>query len=190
MSNPAQITILAEDSRHARFVRAYLRRKFPHLSQRVIRIAPMASGRGNGAQWVLNRYAIEVKAYCTRQAQKWLIVVIDADNNSVQDRLRELHRRLVDSDDERLRICRVDTEQISRLIPKWSIETWIVNLNGETVDEAIPYKRQPRAWDDLIRPATVELNVWVSAQGGLHDRCTPSLSFAIQELRRLIPVQS
>ncbi len=186
MSNPAQVTILAEDRRHARLVRAYLHKKLPNLPQKVIKDAPMASGRGSGAQRVIDRYVIEVKAYCTRQARKWLIVVIDADAKPIQHRLNDLRQRLEESEDERLRRFRAETEQIARLIPKWSIETWILNLNGETVDEDLPYKRQHRLWDDLIGPASIELHNWVSTKGDPPDRCTPSLKHGINELRHLI----
>lgn len=187
MSNPAQITILAEDRRHARFVRAYLHRKLPDFPQKAIKDAPMASGGGSGSQWVTNRYAIEVKAYCTRQAWKWLIVVIDADARTVQDRLNALHDRLAESEDERLRRCRIEAEQIARLIPKWSIETWILNLNGEAVDENVRYKTHHRSWDDLIQPASYELHRWVGIEGDPSDKCTFSLRDGIRELRRLRP---
>lgn len=185
MSNPAQVTILAEDRRQARFVRAYLRKKQPDLPQRNIKDAPMASGFGSGAQRVIDRYAIEIKAYCIRQARKWLIIVIDADKNTVQERLNELRRRLEQSDDLRLRNFHAESEQIARLVPKWSIETWILNLNGEVVDENVPYKRQHRPWDDLIRPASIELCNWTGAKGDPPARCTPSLTHGVQEFRRL-----
>jgi hypothetical protein len=185
MSNPAQVTILAEDRRQSRLVRAYLRRRLPDLPQRNVKDAPMAGGAGSGAQWVTNRYAIEIRAYCARQAHKWLIVVIDADSKSIQDRLLELHRRLEEADDRRLREFRVETEKIARLVPKWSVETWILNLNGEIVEEGLSYKREHRRWDELIQSASSELSDWARAKGKPPVRCTPSLVHGIQELRRL-----
>jgi hypothetical protein len=185
MSNPAQITILAEDRRQARFARAYLRKRLPALPQKVIKDAPMAGGRGSGAQWVIARYATEIEAYCTRQARKWLIVVIDADTKTIQERLNELHERLQVSEDERLRRFQAETEQVARLVPKRSIETWILNLTGETVDEEVPYKRQHYPWDDLIRAASLELHNWANADGDPPKRCAPSLNHGIKELRHL-----
>lgn len=185
MSNPAQVTILAEDRRQARFVRAYLRKKQPDLPQKVIKDAPMASGAGSGAQWVIDRYVIEIRAHCVRQARKWLIVVIDADTNTVQDRLNELRRCLENSGDPRLERFRAESEQTARLVPKWSIETWILNLNEKTVDEGVAYKRQHHPWDDLIRPASLALRNLVSTKDDPPAMCCPSLAHGVQELRRL-----
>ncbi|MGA2167367.1 MAG: hypothetical protein ABSG62_04095 [Terracidiphilus sp.] len=153
----------------------------------------MAKGRGSGAQWVIDHYEAEILAHLIRRArlpdrsrpEKWLIVVIDADAGSVQDRLNEFRMRITESQDERVRKCLVEKDNIARLIPKWSIETWILNLNGETVDEDTSYKRQHRQWDGLIPIATAELHVWVRNGGDPPDRCTPSLQLGVKELRRL-----
>ncbi|MGC9224850.1 MAG: hypothetical protein ACP5E2_13050 [Terracidiphilus sp.] len=145
----------------------------------------MASGAGSGAQWVIDRYAAEIKAYCTRQARKWLIIVIDADHNTVQQRLHELQRRLEEFDDQRLRGFRAEAEQVARLVPKWSIETWILNLNGEIVDEDSSYKNEHRRWDELTQSASIELRDWVIVKADPPARCTPSLKHGVSELRRL-----
>jgi hypothetical protein len=193
MSSPAPVVILAEDMRQARLVRAYLRARHPDLHRKNIRDAEMANGRCSGEQWVREHYADEVLAHIIRRLklsdmrrpEKWLIVVIDADNRTVQDRLNELRNCIAESKDERVRKCRVENINIARLIPKWSVETWILNLNGEPVDEDIPYKRQHRLWDRLIPPAAAEWHGWVSRAENPPDRCTPSLKQGISELRRL-----
>jgi hypothetical protein len=193
MSSPAPVVILAEDQRQARLVRAYLRARHPGLHQKTIHDAPMANGRASGAQWVANHYETEVLAHLIRRAklpdqrrsEKWLIVVIDADAGSVQDRLNELRRRITESKDERVRKCNVEEVNIARLIPKWSVETWLLNLNGEPVDEEIRYKLQNRAWDESIPSAGAELHEWTRSGQDPPDRCTPSLKLGIGELRRL-----
>lgn len=193
MSSPARVVILAEDTRHSRFVRAYLRIRHPGLGRREIFDAPMANGRYAGEQWVREHYEEEVLAHLISRKrkpnesrpEKWLIVVIDADKKSVQDRLKELRRRITESDDERVRKCRVEENNVARLIPKWSIETWILHLNGETIDEKIPYKRENRPWDALIPTAAAELHGRIRSGDDTPDRCTPSLKLAISELRRL-----
>jgi hypothetical protein len=193
MSNPAPVVILAEDQRQTRLVRAYIRARHPNLHQKAIHDAPIAHGRGSGAQWVANQYEAEVLAHLIRRAklpdrhrsEKWLIVVIDADAGSVQDRINELRKRITESKDERVRKCIIEEVNIARLIPKWSVETWILNLNRETVDEKISYKPQNRAWDDLIPFAGAELHEWARRGQDPPDRCTPSLKLGIGELRRL-----
>ena len=115
MNNPEPVTILAEDLRQTRFSRKYLKKRIPSLSQRAIYDAPMADGRGSGAQWVLDHYESEVLAHLIRRAklpdrrrpEKWLIVVIDADKWTTQERLNEFRKRIEESKDERVRKCRV-----------------------------------------------------------------------------------
>jgi hypothetical protein len=186
MSNPAQVTILAEDRRQARLVRAYIRTRLPDYPQKAITDSPMSAGRGSGSQWVLDRYAIEVKAHLSRRARKWLIVVIDADRNTLQERLDALKLRLEMAEDERLRRCRAEDEQIARLVPKWSVETWILCLNGSTVDEQTAYKSRNQDWDRMIRPAAEALHNWANDPPGVPARCVPCLKHGIEELRRLV----
>jgi hypothetical protein len=120
-----------------------------------------------------------------RHASKWLIVVIDADNETVARRLDQLAEKLKASDDERVKKCRVEREQIARLVPKWSVETWILCLNGEAVDEQTRYKTRNRDWDGGITPAAVEFDNWQRNPQNLPDRFVPSLQHGIEELRRL-----
>lgn len=193
MSSPAPVVILAEDRRQARFVRAYLRNRFPSLDQREIFDAPMANGHGSGAQWVIDHYEAQVRAHLIRRAkrsnvgspEKWLIAVVDADAATVKGRLNALRKRILASDDDRVRTCRVERENVARLIPRWSIETWILCLSGEAVDEITPYKSRNRAWDELIRPAAAVLHSWVSVSGDPSRHGVPSLQHGIAELKRL-----
>ena len=193
MNSPSRVIILAEDQRQARFVRAYLRNRVPDLHHREIFDAPMANGHGSGAQWVINHFEAQILAHLIsrtkksneRRPEKWLMVVIDADNGTVQDRLNEFRSRIEGSKDERVRKCSVEKDNVARLIPKWSIETWILNLNGETVDEKVRYKSQNRAWDSLTKSAAVVLHGWVSKVNNPPGQCTLSLSQGIGELSRL-----
>jgi hypothetical protein len=120
-----------------------------------------------------------------RKPEKWLIVVTDADKGTVKSRLNELQSRISESKDDRVRKCRVEGENIARLIPKWSVETWILNLNGEAVDEDTPYKSRNRSWSDLIRPAAVQLHSWVNSKADPPEPSCVSLKHGIGELRRL-----
>ncbi len=179
--------------RQARLVRAYLRERHPNLHRKEIRDAEMANGRCSGAQWVTEHYAKEVLAHLIRRSklpdarrpEKWLIVVIDADHRTVPDRLNEFRKRITESHDERVRSYTVESANIARLIPKWSVETWILNLNGEAVDEEKTCKHPNRPWDQMIPPAAIVLHQWVRSGENPPDHCTPSLKPGIEELRRL-----
>lgn len=185
MSNPAEIIVLAEDARQASLVRNYLRFRLPDLPGAVIRFRAMADDRGSGEQRVRSQYEQEVRAHLLRHSRKWLIIVTDADANSVPARLKQLAQCLAASSDERVRRCRIEREQIAQLIPKWSVETWILCLNAETVNEDEPYKRSNRDFSALTRPAAATLHQWVSSAGDPPPHCVPSLHHGIKELRRL-----
>jgi len=176
-----------------RLVRAYLRNRVPSLQQREIHEAPMANGQGSGAQWVIEHYEAQVRAHLIRRAKRlsdkgpetWLIVVIDADAGTVLARLNEFRKRILASSDERVRKCRAEKENVTRLIPKWSIETWILCLTGEAGDEETRYKTQNRDWERLIRPAAGQLHILAGGQPELSAHVVPSLQHGIGELRHL-----
>jgi len=54
----------------------------------------------------------------------------------------------------------VTREQIARLVPKRNIETWILCLNGQAVDEDTDYKRRRDDWTELIPEAAETLSKW------------------------------
>jgi hypothetical protein len=79
---------------------------------------------------------------------------------------------------------RAAEEKIVHLIPKRNIETWILNLNGHTVDEETDFSRDA-AIDDLIVPAAQTLFEWTRPNAVPAPYCAPSLRSAINERRRL-----
>jgi hypothetical protein len=74
----SQVAVLAEDVRHQRFVRFYL--KLIGYPKNVIQNEDLPSGRRCGEQWVRERYERTVGAYRSRasRAETALIVAIDA----------------------------------------------------------------------------------------------------------------
>ena len=82
------------------------------------------------------RYAKEVAAYRSRFPRTALVVTVDADKGSVDDRLRQLRDALTQAHLPQ----RTNDERISHLIPKRNVETWILCLTGEKVDEDTDYR--------------------------------------------------
>jgi hypothetical protein len=106
-------------------------------------------------------------------------VAIDADTGDIAHRTRQLEQSLaVDG-----LTPRAGGERIIHLIPRRNIETWILNLNGNEVDEETDYR--PQSLDDLIVHAARTLFEWTRPNSALPVHSTPSLRAAIQELRRL-----
>ena len=180
MSKHSLVTVLAEDARHQRLVRRYLYRL--GYQSHEIRDLPLPSGRGCGEQWVRERYATEVKAFRSRsaRAKTALIVAIDADKGDVDRRVRQLR--------ESLELpglsARGEDEEIVHLIPRRSVETWILCLSGETVDEFEDYSQQNV--DPLIPRSAQTLFEWTRANATPRSEfvLVPSLNAAISEARR------
>jgi hypothetical protein len=174
------VIVLAEDERHQRFIRFYLKQK--NYGGREIRFEPLPSGRGCGEQWVRENYAKQVQAFRARSAKAGtaLIVAIDADTRTVDDRLRQLEQSL-DSDRA---ARRADEERIVHLVPRRNIETWILCLSGEQVVEATDYKRRPGV-DDQIRPAAESFFAWSRPNAQEPPHNVPSLTAAIPEIKRI-----
>ena len=174
MRRPSQVVVLVEDKRQQGFVRRYLYRL--GFSQHDIRFEPLPAGQGSGAQWVLDRYTKAVIAYRSRaaRAQTALVIGIDADDGSVARRQQQFHDLA----------ARTAGERIAQLIPKWSIETWVLCLSGRPVDENQTYRREPGI-DEQIPVAASTFFEWSRSNATPPPHCTPSLLAAIPEVRRL-----
>ena len=130
--------VLVEDSRHQQFVFRYLRQC--GLESHMMRLVAYPAGAGSGEHWVRKQFALEVQAYRRRRAHAGtaLIVVIDADNLSVQDRLAQLDHAM---DEAKADPIRPDAEQIARLVPKRNIETWPGSAGLAGIFVAVRYSR-------------------------------------------------
>ncbi len=180
MANPSQISILAEDERHQRFIRTYLYRLGHSVHE--LRFESLPVGRGSGEQWVRERYSKAVAAYRARsvRAETALVVVIDSDTADVERRVRQLQDALKEAE---LHPCSV-SEKIVHLIPKRNIETWILCLNGAIVDEDADYRRAQNI-DAQIKPAAETFFAWTRPNALPPPHCIPSLQAGVPEIRRL-----
>jgi hypothetical protein len=173
----AELIILAEDLRQGNFARRYLQRA-GHRNLNV-KIAP--SGRGSGEQFVRENHPIEVEYYRQRSHHRraGLIVVIDADVKSVNERQSELERALTEAKEP----PRGATEMVAVLIPKRNVETWILCLTREPVDELTDYSS--RDLNDFAKEAAEAFYEWSRANYTVPETCVPSLRQSLQEIRRI-----
>ena len=170
---PSRVMVLAEDSRQQDFVRAFLQRVGFRVRQ--IRFEPLAQG-GSGEQWVRRQYPNVVEAYRQRasSAKTAAVIITDADLHTVEDRLKQLTQALPQKE-----------ERIAHLIPKHSIETWILCLTGESVDEDTPYKKARPGEPFKTQPAAIAFFEWSRANAEIPHHCVPSLRRACFEIRRV-----
>ncbi len=178
MVKPSQVILLVEDSRQRQFLFRYLRKLGYGTHEMRIELSP--PGKGSAEQWVREQFAAEVQALRRRQAQTKLIVIIDADTHTVQQRLDQLDQSLRNAGVSAI----ADDEGIARLVPKRNIETWIRCLNDVQVDEDTDYKRQSDQWTDLIRAAVGTLFGWTRPNAPTPPFCVESLRMGIRELQR------
>ncbi len=182
MSSPSQVIVIVEDANHRMLVYRYLRGR--GCNRYAIRIERSPAGEGSAERWVRARFAKEVRVFRSRirHAETALIVIIDADAFTIQHRLQQLDQALTDSGQA---LVNPESEEIARLVPKRNIETWIMCLNGEPVDEDTNYKPTRNDWTALIPSAAATLVAWAHSGRELADHCVDSLRAAIGELKRL-----
>lgn len=175
------VIVLGEDAHHQRFVRHFLYQV--GFQKHDLRFEPISGGKGSAEQWVRERYPRSVKAFRARsaKARTALVVAIDVDPNSdVQRRVKQLD----DSLQAATMPGRAPGEQIVHLIPKLNIETWIVCLNGQPVDEETDYRRDSGI-DSMIVPASAAFFACTRLNVAVPAHCVDSLRLGIIEAQRL-----
>ncbi len=179
MPNRSTIIALVEDAHHRMLIYRYLLRRGLSSHDITAKIAPI--GQGSAEQWVRANYATEITALRTRHARTSLVVIIDADAHTLDERLSQLARALREA-----RIPQVQAgEPVARLIPKRNVETWILCLHGHQVQEESDYKHEGHQWSELIPEASSRLFQWARPNAQAPSHCVNSLSRGIDELRRL-----
>jgi len=174
--------VIVEDDHHRMLVYRYLSEC--GVGEHKMRIVRSPSGTGSAEKWIRQAFVKEVSVYRTRQAraQTALIVVIDADTQTVNDRLNQLDQALRDTGKHRVDFA---SEQIARLVPKRNVETWILCLSGHPVEEETDYKRTRHDWTELIQSAANTLSQWAQSKGEPPKNCIDSLRHGVRELKRL-----
>lgn len=144
-----RLILLCEDDEHRRFAH----RVFLGLGVRrhELRFFVSPTGRGAADRWVRQRYPEEVRAHRRRASSQsvGLLVVIDADQQTVEHRHRQLSNELTEA---HLPV-RSSNERIVIWVPKRHIETWIAYLSdqvSQAVNERDDYKKRVR--DANYRP--------------------------------------
>lgn len=178
-----QIVILCEDSQHEAFIRRFLTGL--GWNNRAFRIEKSPSAVGSAEQYVKGRFPKELLAYRERKnkAASALIVMLDADNKRVQERINELESSCQSTGIE----FRTPDEAVAIGIPKRNIETWIHYLNGNQVNEQDSYPKLER--EKECKSAVNNL-IQLCRTTGLKNNAPQSLVSACDEYRnRIIPIE-
>jgi hypothetical protein len=184
MSKPTEVIVLCEDNRTFFFTRSYLKRCGINRG-----IRPVISPRGSAFTFVVNSFPAQVNAYRLAKARihTWLIAIVDADTGTVAQRIGEMDRALTQAQEPRVRAMRIQDETIARLIPRRNIETWILALNAETVNETDDYKytRAREDWPSLVPTAAEVFYTLTRPNADLPENLIDSIRHGIGEMARV-----
>ena len=168
--------LLCEDQQTDSFVRHFLSKR--NFNAHDIHTLPLPKGRQSGEQWVRTSFPNELKIIRTRH-NAFLIVIIDADSFTTDDRRNQLNRE-----------CREQgvpepspDDPVIIAVPRRNIETWFAYLDGEAVDETGRYPRLTRASN--CRHHARELYRMCHEVQQLRPPVPQSLSEACGEYRKL-----
>lgn len=183
-----QIVALCEDKQQEFFVRHFLLAMgWGKKRWAAIRYETSPSGKGAASGWVLQSFPKELQYYRQHKNKvaSALIVMIDADNQRVETRIKSL-------EDHCTRIglpFRTQEEAVAIAVPKRNIETWIAYLEGCDVDEGQDYKAMGKAMVIDCRSCISNLASACKAKA-LPPGAPDSLAMACREYRtRIVPMQ-
>jgi len=187
-----EVTILCEDIDQERFITEYLICR--GLEEHKIKDFGNPKGKTikNNNALILKHYPELIKSYRRRNYRNIAVVVmIDADEDSVSDKMRSLHKKLDEAAGNLNKDTRLPNEKVAIFVPARNIETWFYyinnNMEGQECNENTDYKDGNMSAEERIKlaeSAAKKLAREICPQGV--DRITlPSLRYACRELQRL-----
>ena len=171
-----RIVLLCEDQQTDSFVRRFLGKR--NFNNHDIHTLPLPLGGQSVEQWVRTRFPTELKAI-RRRERAYLIVIIDADAFTTDDRRAQLNRNCREQEIPERR----PEDPVIIAVPRRNIETWFAYLDGDAVDETTQYRPLSRPRD--CRRHARELYRMCHEDQQLRQPIPPSLAEACGEYRRL-----
>lgn len=173
----SETILLCEDDLQEQLVRRYLRRCGFETSPPQLRVRNASRAvHGGNVGWVLREFPLELEACRKRHASRArtkLIVVVDADDLTVAQRLEDFRARGARSDDP-----------LVSLVPRRHVETWIRAARGEPANEVDSYK-SPRPSRSEVEEAAHAVYGWARGSPAPGPTCVDSLRQALPEFRKL-----
>jgi hypothetical protein len=126
----------------------------------------------------MDEFPKELRAFRKRQkttAETLLIVMVDADEDSVEDRRGELNKHAERAGEKPVG----PKESVAVLVAKRHVETWIRALLDHTVTEDDDCKTKTPATKGELRRAAQRLHEWSRPNAVPGRSCVPSLSVAL-----------
>lgn len=173
--------LLCEDQTQERLVKAFMKaRGLKADAPYVDSIVASRLCHGGNVDWVLKRFPKELHACRKRQiakAETRLIVMVDADEFTVDERRREVLCRVSNHDDRHF----AESSSVALLVPKRNVETWVCALLGDQVNEEDDYKTNKPFTAAQIRTAGKVLADWSRPGAACSPANVPSLLASFPE---------
>lgn len=187
-----EVIILCEDIDQERFIREYL--ICCGLDDRKIKDFGNPKGKTikNNNALIVKHYPELIKSYRSRNYRNIAVVVmIDADEDSLDDRMRSLNIALDETAGNLNKDPRFSNEKIAIFVPARNIETWFHYINsdmsGQEYNEITDYKDKKMSTKERIELAKKSARILASeiCPQGVDRISLPSLRYACRELQRL-----
>lgn len=185
----SEVVILCEDIDHKRFITQYLVEK--GVKCQIKKPSNLKAGEvNNNNSSVVAQYPAYVKQYRRDKNRKnlALIIMIDGDDKTVNQRIRSLNKALDEREGELNKELRLPDEKIAIFVPMRNIETWFEYINGnKNCNEQDDYKDKnldKKERVKLAKTSATKLAKEICPQG-LPPDAPPSLIHAYNELQRL-----
>ena len=189
LSKEYRYTILCEDVQTRSFLQAFLDDQGIGVRKISTNVAP--AGDGCGSQYVRKYYSSEVKTLLSKNFQKLVLIVsMDADNHTPEERKEELRQQLLSdfADDKRYADIEISGECIILWFPRRQIENWIHFLGGEDTNEEKDYPHGGRKPEGCKREAA-ELSKYFQDLVVYEKDVLPSIKLAKEEYLRVCRLQ-
>lgn len=191
LSGDYRYTILCEDVQTRTFLQAFLVDQ--GISGRKISSNVSPSGDGCGSQYVRKYYPSEVRTILCKRFQKLVLIVsMDADNYTIEERKQELAQQLISdfSNDKKYSDVDISKECIIIWFPKRQIENWIHFLRGEDTNEEVDYQHggKRRKAERCKKEAKALLRYFQDLENDEKD-VLPSMIAAKEEYKRVCQLQ-
>ncbi|WP_293339878.1 hypothetical protein [Microcoleus sp. CAWBG58] len=187
-----EVTILCEDIDQERFIREYLICR--GLDDRKIKDFGNPKGKTikNNNALIVKHYPQLIKSYRSRNYRNIAVVVmIDADEDSLEERMRCLNIALDETAGNLNKDPRLPNEKVAIFVPARNIETWFYYINshmsGQECNELTDYKDKTMTTKERIELAKRSAKILASeiCHHGVDRIALPSLRYACRELQRL-----
>lgn len=188
-----EVTILCEDIDQERFIREYLicrgwdKRKIKDLSN------TKGQAIKNNNALIVRDYPKLVNSYNRSRNYRNIavVVMIDADNDTLDHRMRSLHIALDETAGNSNKDTRNSDDKVAIFVPARNIETWFHYINsypsGHECDEMTDYKDKTMSTKERIELAKRSARILAReiCPRGVDGIALPSLRHACKELQRL-----